>query len=140
MIEISKSEIIRLVAALSAAEHFYSARGSADNSADVARPPMFTDSRAGLVSLWVEDACCDLMARLIGWASGSEYDGTRLRITLRGQYAAREDVILPAMRQTLALDVWRRMAAHTAPDVAERATQRMESAAERMLCLLMCRS
>lgn len=139
MIEISKSEIIRLVAALSTAEHFYSARGSADNAADVARTPLFVESRAGLVSLWVEDACCDLMARLIGWATESGYDGTRLVIALRRQYAAREDMILPAVRQILALDVWRRMTAHTSPDVADRATQRMERAAERMLCLLMSR-
>ena len=136
MIAITEERVLKRVAALSAAEHYYSARPSGDDAAGVWRAPLFGPGRHPLVGVWVEDACGDVMGRRAGGTVRADYDGGRLMLSLKSRYADSEGDIARPLEELIAADVWRRIASQTAPEAAERSAARCEMLRHRVLCLL----
>lgn len=137
MITITEERVLNRVAALSAAEHYYSAPGSGKDASEVWRAPLFGPSRHPLVGVWVEDACCDVIGLLAGWTRYADYADGELTLGLKGVYAGREDALARSLEELVAADVWRRIAAQTAPEASERSATRCEMLRHRVLCRLL---
>lgn len=137
MIEISKETIVKKIAALSAAEHYYSRIPDGAPAGEAHRAPLFTEKRAPLVEHLLEEACRSLAARLSGWAVQAEYGDGYFILELRYPYSKREEKIRPVLTDIIALDVWSRISAELAPAASGRAASRKEVLEDRLIISLL---